>query len=188
MKKNIKHVTLDTFFLPCRQTGFKREIFSLTILFLFVFSFCQAQQLTTENYVSRLFEKPEQIQWIKHYKGRIDDLTDIALTMGFDGKNCKGQITYLRSAEKIEVEGKISNEEFMFQEVNKAKEVSGVWEGKISGKFILGTWTNAQALKGGKILLEEVSKEATFPTYCGCLLYTSPSPRDRTRSRMPSSA
>ena len=25
-------------------------------------------------------------------------------------------------------------------------------------------------------------------TYPGCLLYTSPSPRDRTRSRMPSSA
>ena len=25
-------------------------------------------------------------------------------------------------------------------------------------------------------------------TYLGCLLYTSPSPRDRTRSRMPSSA
>ena len=24
--------------------------------------------------------------------------------------------------------------------------------------------------------------------YCACLLYTSPSPRDRTRSRMPSSA
>ena len=27
-----------------------------------------------------------------------------------------------------------------------------------------------------------------FPTLDGCLLYTSPSPRDRTRSRMPSSA
>ena len=26
------------------------------------------------------------------------------------------------------------------------------------------------------------------PLYSGCLLYTSPSPRDRTRSRMPSSA
>ena len=26
------------------------------------------------------------------------------------------------------------------------------------------------------------------PTYRACLLYTSPSPRDRTRSRMPSSA
>ena len=39
-----------------------------------------------------------------------------------------------------------------------------------------------------------LSKKADKPTgYCirtgvGCLLYTSPSPRDRTRSRMPSSA
>ena len=32
----------------------------------------------------------------------------------------------------------------------------------------------------------EMSKE--FISYYGCLLYTSPSPRDRTRSRMPSSA
>ena len=29
---------------------------------------------------------------------------------------------------------------------------------------------------------------ASFLGICGCLLYTSPSPRDRTRSRMPSSA
>ena len=28
----------------------------------------------------------------------------------------------------------------------------------------------------------------TFTVICACLLYTSPSPRDRTRSRMPSSA
>ena len=34
-----------------------------------------------------------------------------------------------------------------------------------------------------------VSKFTTFDVeYCFCLLYTSPSPRDRTRSRMPSSA
>ena len=31
-------------------------------------------------------------------------------------------------------------------------------------------------------------KEITFDIYQSCLLYTSPSPRDRTRSRMPSSA
>ena len=34
--------------------------------------------------------------------------------------------------------------------------------------------------------LEEVVNDAVFPSTC--LLYTSPSPRDRTRSRMPSSA
>ena len=31
-------------------------------------------------------------------------------------------------------------------------------------------------------------KDASLLVDCGCLLYTSPSPRDRTRSRMPSSA
>ena len=30
--------------------------------------------------------------------------------------------------------------------------------------------------------------ERQFGDFVGCLLYTSPSPRDRTRSRMPSSA
>ena len=34
----------------------------------------------------------------------------------------------------------------------------------------------------------QVSKEAPDVVLDNCLLYTSPSPRDRTRSRMPSSA
>ena len=33
-----------------------------------------------------------------------------------------------------------------------------------------------------------VAGVVTAPTYHGCLLYTSPSPRDRQKSRMPSSA
>ena len=40
---------------------------------------------------------------------------------------------------------------------------------------------------GAGIHIRAVSK-CTSPLYCVCLLYTSPSPRDRTRSRMPSSA
>ena len=38
------------------------------------------------------------------------------------------------------------------------------------------------AIKGGVSVVQLREKE------CSCLLYTSPSPRDRTRSRMPSSA
>ena len=38
-----------------------------------------------------------------------------------------------------------------------------------------------------KIIYAKTSKEV-IATYKNCLLYTSPSPRDRTRSRMPSSA
>ena len=39
-----------------------------------------------------------------------------------------------------------------------------------------------------RVLAEEGYVESYKTTEEGCLLYTSPSPRDRTRSRMPSSA
>ena len=35
---------------------------------------------------------------------------------------------------------------------------------------------------------EETKSDSELEDYSNCLLYTSPSPRDRTRSRMPSSA
>ena len=37
-------------------------------------------------------------------------------------------------------------------------------------------------------IIEVTLRPQNFSEYIGCLLYTSPSPRDRTRSRMPSSA
>ena len=37
-------------------------------------------------------------------------------------------------------------------------------------------------------VLSQDNKDTLFSPYMSCLLYTSPSPRDRTRSRMPSSA
>ena len=45
--------------------------------------------------------------------------------------------------------------------------------------------------RGGKSLVKKVQDLSSVPVIGhleGCLLYTSPSPRDRTRSRMPSSA
>ena len=49
-----------------------------------------------------------------------------------------------------------------------------------------------EALRHGKRVTVFVEVQARFDErtnlYWGCLLYTSPSPRDRTRSRMPSSA
>ena len=38
------------------------------------------------------------------------------------------------------------------------------------------------------IFVEDIIKNGSFFSNWACLLYTSPSPRDRTRSRMPSSA
>ena len=54
--------------------------------------------------------------------------------------------------------------------------------------------SNAKVLEiygnAGQLLAdpENVVKEENYTVFETCLLYTSPSPRDRTRSRMPSSA
>ena len=53
-----------------------------------------------------------------------------------------------------------------------------------------GDLLGKEGLKIGPSDWMEISQERinTFAEATGCLLYTSPSPRDRTRSRMPSSA
>ena len=49
-------------------------------------------------------------------------------------------------------------------------------------------WLDSNLTWSEKMLLVEIDSLATLEKGCICLLYTSPSPRDRTRSRMPSSA
>ena len=39
-----------------------------------------------------------------------------------------------------------------------------------------------------RAVLDQAVEEGKMPMSVACLLYTSPSPRDRTRGRMPSSA
>ena len=50
---------------------------------------------------------------------------------------------------------------------------------------------NVRPFSGGNVILEEImynDPNTNNANSYSCLLYTSPSPRDRTRSRMPSSA
>ena len=47
------------------------------------------------------------------------------------------------------------------------------------------TFGQDEIIKNEKLLYEQINNVSMFND---CLLYTSPSPRDRTRSRMPSSA
>eukprot|EP00657_Telonema_sp_P-1_P008468 TRINITY_DN29711_c0_g1_i1.p1 TRINITY_DN29711_c0_g1~~TRINITY_DN29711_c0_g1_i1.p1 ORF type:complete len:121 (-),score=33.80 TRINITY_DN29711_c0_g1_i1:71-433(-) len=49
---------------------------------------------------------------------------------------------------------------------------------------IIGNWNGEKELRQSK----RGGQSVAIGTSCDCLLYTSPSPRDRTRSRMPSSA
>ena len=113
------------------------------------------------------FENHSKIQWVKHYKGRIDDLNDVSVTLGYDGKDCKGVLIYLRSNTRFDLEGVIENREFYLKELDEGKSIVGYLRGQMKGNTILGTWSNHNQSKGGIIQLEETIKEVKFPSYCG---------------------
>ena len=56
----------------------------------------------------------------------------------------------------------------------------------VKGLIFIDNVNEIEAIEQNSI--ENIIVIAMRPSVCICLLYTSPSPRDRTRSRMPSSA
>jgi len=141
----------------------------LQTIFLILLSpiFCHAQKIDAKDYVKSLFENQAEIQWVKHYKGRIDDLNDVAITLGFDGTDCKGRLTYLRSNTHFNLNGFIEDGTMFLQELDQQNKVSGVLAGKIAGKTINGSWRNFDGSLGGNLSLIETKKIVKFPSYCG---------------------
>ena len=128
---------------------------------------CFSQKVDAKDYVKSLFENQANIQWIKHYKGRIDDLNDVAVTLGFDGADCKGRLTYLRSNTVFDLNGFIEDRTIHLQELDKHNKVSGTLSGKISGRKINGSWKNFDGSRGGSLSLKETDNIVKFPSYCG---------------------
>ena len=70
----------------------------------------------------------------------------------------------------------------------------GIWASLTVGALVAGLLLPGTVGLAGigliefLVLLIWVAENPNRPLFFGCLLYTSPSPRDRTRSRMPSSA
>jgi len=141
----------------------------LQTIFLILLSpiFCLSQKMEAKDYVKTLFENQANIQWIKHYKGRIDDLNDVAITLAFDGTDCKGRLTYLRSDTDFDLNGFIENQTIFLQEFDEKNKVSGTLSGKISGKTIHGNWKNFDGSRGGNLSLLETENITKFPSYCG---------------------
>ncbi|MEM6964744.1 MAG: RsiV family protein [Bacteroidota bacterium] len=124
-------------------------------------------QMDTKQYVESMFEKGTKLRWVKHYKGRIDDLNDISVTLGFDGELCKGQMTFLRSDTKLDLSGVVEGSNIVLQELDNNQKVSGIIKGQITKNTIKGSWKNYDGTQGGDILLHHTEMEAKFPSFCG---------------------
>ena len=70
--------------------------------------------------------------------------------------------------------------------LNSPKDAIDSGLGMVHQHFMLAD--NLTVLESVILGIDKATKSEYIPYDCSCLLYTSPSPRDRTRSRMPSSA
>ena len=142
----------------------KTSFFLLCLLFSPVL---MAQTVAWDSTVLELFDKPKKVKWMQHYRGRIDDLNDIAVTLAFDGKQCKGTLLYLRSKTSFTLEGQIKKGVLKLKEIDKKGQVSGHIKGKVIEGEIIGEWSNHNNSFGGSLFLEKTDKSIDVPSYCG---------------------
>lgn len=125
-----------------------------------------AQDLASADPVCQMFEKPQKIKWVKHYKGRLDDMNDVAVTLACDGKKVKGEMQYLRSKVNFFLVGELKKDKIVLQEYDEASLVTGYIKGDVSESGIRGNWQNIDNSIGATLLLEEVKQRADVPGHC----------------------
>ncbi len=126
-----------------------------------------AQKIVIEDRIFDLFENPEKIKWLKHFRGRMNDLNDIGITLAYDGTNCKGIFSYLRSKEAFRLVGVLKNEVLHLQEVDQNGALSGYIKAELSDQSIKGTWSNYNYTVGNTLELEQIPEAVQLPSYCG---------------------
>jgi hypothetical protein len=143
----------------------RKSIFITFILLISTAVFAQSD--STSIALKKLFPSAK-LQWIKHYKGRIDDLSDVAIVLGFDGKFCRGYLTYLRSKEKFLLDGIFDKDSIILSEIDKNKRTTAFIRGVKKDKRIEANWQNFNNTIGGiQLNMVEVLEPVMLPSFCG---------------------
>lgn len=130
---------------------------------------CQVAAQSMEDEVRAMFDNASEVQWIEHYKGRLSDINDVAMTLGYDGRTCKGKLWYLRSKTSFKVEGQIIGDTMLkLIEYDSLGLATGRVEGTIEEyDGISGSWFTLDRTLGETMELLPTTREPRYPGYCG---------------------
>ena len=123
--------------------------------------------------VVKLFDKTATLKWTKLFKGRFDDAAMADISLGFDGKNCRGYITYAKSRTRFKLEGTLDSNGLVLEERDMARNLTGRLNGSIVGKHLEAEWTNAANSIGSKIEADEVPPGSSISINCSDNKWTS---------------
>lgn len=122
-----------------------RSTWLFVILYLFLpcaIPGLDAQAQVASDQVKRLFGKPKKIKWIRHYTGKLGQVNDISMTIGYDGKRCKGRLIYAGSKEIFLLEGSLSGNRLSLKEKDRNDQTSGYLKGYLNKLKFSGSWSN----------------------------------------------
>lgn len=114
--------------------------------------------------ILNLFEKPSDIKWVRYFRGRMDDAAVLDIALGFDGRSCRGYMTYTNSKTRFKLLGTLDTAGFFFEERDKSGSLTGLLRGSLSNRRIEAEWMNAGNTIGGRLEAEELMPGQQSPT------------------------
>ena len=143
-----------------------RRILVIIILVLTLFQTVIYAQSSEADEIKTLFEDQGKVWWVRHYKGLVNDMHDINITLGFDGEEYHGYATYLRSKTRFQLYGKAGTK-FKLYEIDQSGKVSGILEGRVSPQLLKVNWHNYQNTVGVSMRLTKADADDSELTSCG---------------------
>ncbi len=123
---------------------------------------------TRDTAVIKLFDKPAEVKWVKYFKGRMDDAALVDVALGFDGRNCRGYLTYVRSKVRFQLAGNLDSAGFRLQErLLAGSSPTGMLQGKFKNKHLEAEWTNYDNTLGSRLEADEMGPGQTLNLTCG---------------------
>jgi hypothetical protein len=123
--------------------------------------------IQNDSSILRLFPSNTSLKWVKKYAGRMDDVSDIDIVLGFDGKFCKGFLTYSESRTRLTLDGTLEGDKFSLFELDGHSDTSGYIKGNLLGKILLAEWNNYNNAIGSAIECEEITASKVGISHCG---------------------
>lgn len=121
-----------------------------------------------ESTVRAMFDDASKVKWIEHYRGRLSDINDVAMTLGYDGTTYQGVLWYLRSGTKFQVKGKISSDSLLLTEYDSTGLATGLIEGLLEEyEGFKGNWFTLDKNLGESLEMIPSASEPKYAGYCG---------------------
>lgn len=116
--------------------------------------------------IARLFEKPAEIKWVKYFKGRLDDVSAVDISLGFDGKNCRGYLSYTKGNYRFRLDGTLDGTALNLEERDQSKALTGNLKGTYANRRLETEWTNFNNSLGSRLEANEISPGQVLNNNC----------------------